>query len=218
MATNLVSELNSLDFSKYIGGPIQAAVDAQNSAAMAQVNFIKEVGIVPATTSTTTPTPGETTGNSNNTPESVRMIDFSFDRKNSQGVNETVKLQVPLLTMLSIPALRIDEMTIDFNCKLNSVETHDTSNTLGVTANVNANAWKVKFNVSASYQYQSSDTEKVQRTYSMKIHVRVVNDEMPAGLERMLNILESVIEAQITSSQNNNTEEPEDDEIGGGEG
>ncbi len=26
---NFVSELNSLDFSKYIGGPMQAAVDAQ---------------------------------------------------------------------------------------------------------------------------------------------------------------------------------------------
>ena len=36
MATNFVNELNSLDFSKYIGGPMQAAVDAQNSAAMAQ--------------------------------------------------------------------------------------------------------------------------------------------------------------------------------------
>jgi hypothetical protein len=209
MPANFVNELNSLDFSKYIGGPMQAAVDAQNSAAMAQVNFIKEVGIKTETVGT---------GDEARTVESVNMIDFTFNRKNSQGANETVTLQVPLLTMLSIPSLRIDEMTIDFNCKLNSVETHDTSQSLGVDVNVGANAWKIKFNVSASYQYQSSDTEKVQRTYSMKVHVRVVNDEMPAGLERMLNILESVIETQITSSQNNNIEEPEDDEIGGGEG
>ena len=138
-----------------------------------------------------------TSTNAENNPDRVRMIDFSFNRKNSQGDDETVTLQVPLLTMLSIPSLRIDEMTIDFNCKLNSVETHDTSQSLGVDVNVGANAWKIKFNVSASYQYQSSDTEKVQRTYSMKVHVRVVNDEMPAGLERLMNILESVIEEQI---------------------
>ena len=29
---NFVNELNSLNFAAYIGGPIQAAVDAQNSA------------------------------------------------------------------------------------------------------------------------------------------------------------------------------------------
>ena len=41
---NLVQELNSLDFSVYIGGPLQAAVQAQHAASMSQVNFIKEVG------------------------------------------------------------------------------------------------------------------------------------------------------------------------------
>ena len=180
---NFVQELNSLDFSKYIGGPMQAAVDAQNSAAMAQVNFIKQVGLKAGT---------------NNSNE-VNMVDFSYTHSNGQD-SENVTLKVPLLTMLSIPALRIDEMTIDFNCKLNSVETHETTNTLGVTANVNANAWKVKFNVSASYQYKSSDTEQVERTYSMKIHVKVVNDELPAGLDRLLNILEGLIDAQIPAT------------------
>lgn len=187
---NFVSELNSLDFSKYIGGPIQAAVDAQNSAAMAQVNFIKEVGL-------------QTTGTTPNQTTKVTMIDFSYDRTIGEGTGTTtekVTLKVPLLTMLSIPALRIDEMTIDFNCKLNSVETHDTSQSLGVDVNVGANAWKIKFNVSASYQYKSSDTEQVERTYSMKIHVKVVNDELPAGLDRLLNILEGLIDAQIPAT------------------
>ena len=42
--TNLVQELNSLDFSVYIGGPMQAAIQAQHAASMSQVSFIKEVG------------------------------------------------------------------------------------------------------------------------------------------------------------------------------
>lgn len=184
MPANFVNELNSLDFSKYIGGPMQAAVDAQNSAAMAQVNFIKEVGIKT-----------ETVGA--NTVESVNMIDFTFNRKNNQGIDETVKLQVPLLTMLSIPSLRIDEMTIDFNCKLNSVESKNESQDLGVSGSLSLNVWKVKLNVSASYKQTTTKSENVERTYSMNVHVRVVNDEMPAGLERLLNILESVIDAQI---------------------
>ena len=45
--SNLVQELNSLDFSVYIGGPLQAAVDAQHAASMSQVNFIQQVGFEP---------------------------------------------------------------------------------------------------------------------------------------------------------------------------
>ena len=41
---NLVQELNSLDFSVYIGGPMQAAVQAQHAASMSQVSFIQAVG------------------------------------------------------------------------------------------------------------------------------------------------------------------------------
>lgn len=195
MATNFVNELNSLDFSKYIGGPMQAAVDAQNSAALSQVNFIQEVGLNI-----------DRNNNGEITSQSLRMIDFSYTKTNSDGTTDEVSLKVPFLTMLSIPALRISEMTIDFNCKLNSVETHDESKSLGIAASVGANAWKIKFNVSAAYQQQSSDTEKVQRTYSMKIHVKIENDEMPTGLERLLDILESMIEAQLNPPQSSGTD------------
>lgn len=39
---NLVQELNSLDFSVYIGSPMQTAIKAQHDASMSQVNFIME--------------------------------------------------------------------------------------------------------------------------------------------------------------------------------
>ena len=174
MPADFVSELNSLDFSKYIGGPMQAAVDAQNAAALAQVDFIKNVGL------------GDN--------DIVRTVNFTYS---SQSGNETqtTTLSVPLLTMLSVPALRIDEMTIDFNCKLNSVETKDTSESIGVSGSLSLNVWKVKLNVSASYQQTTNKSENIERTYSMAIHVRIVNDEIPAGLDRVLNMLESAITA-----------------------
>lgn len=40
---NLAGELNSLDFASLIGGPLQAAITAQNNASLAQVDFIKTV-------------------------------------------------------------------------------------------------------------------------------------------------------------------------------
>lgn len=174
---NFVNELNSLNFAAYIGGPIQAAVDAQNSASMNQVEFIQKVGL--------------------DENKEVKMAIFKYDTssvgESGAVITNTVTLNVPLLAMLSVPSLRIDEMTIDFNCKLNSVETKDVSTDFSGTASAGLNLKKFNFQVSASYQHKTASSEKVERTYSMVVHVRVVNDEMPAGLDRVLSMMEDAI-------------------------
>lgn len=169
---------------------MQAAVEAQNSASMAQIEFIKNVGLETVAT--------DSSGNATETK--VRMVEFNYSTVDG-GVETTKSLKVPLLTMVSVPSLRIDEMTIDFNCKLNSVATSNDTQSLEIGASLNLNVWKVKLNVTASYKQTTSNSEKVERTYSMNVHVRVVNDEIPAGLDRILNILESEIRA---ASQNAN--------------
>ena len=197
---NFVSELNSLDFSKYIGGPMQAAVDAQNAASMAQVNFIKEVGLynIP---------------DSNDEEESptlssdVRMVDFKYQSVEN-GVNVNKVLTVPFLTLVSVPALRITEMEIDFNCKLNSVESTTDEKDFSAGGSLKLDVWKVKLNVSASYKQKHSETEQVERTYSMSVHVKVENDEMPAGLDRVLNILESEIRSTSTPITEDDDDQP----------
>ncbi|MEC5172643.1 DUF2589 domain-containing protein [Chryseobacterium nepalense] len=193
---NLVQELNSLDFSVYIGGPLQAAVKAQHDASISQVNFIKEVGFVPS--------------EEEDEPVALRYVDFNYKKSvpnpdydpdaTTEAATERfttaeVSLKVPFLTMLTIPALRIDEMTIDFNAKLNSVETQNVSSEFSGSASLSAKIWKVKFNASASYKKTSSSTSTTERTYTLGVHVRAVNDELPAGLARVMDMLEDSISA-----------------------
>ncbi len=194
---NLVQELNSLDFSVYIGGPLQAAVDAQHAASMSQVNFIKEVGFVP---------------NANPAlPSELRYVTFKYKKDvpnptydptattgpNSLPYNKVaVEIEVPFLTMLTIPALRIDEVNIDFNAKLTSVETTNVSSEFAGSASISGRFWKVSFKASASYKRTSSSTSTTERTYNLGVRVRAVNDEIPAGLERILNMMEESIVRQ----------------------
>jgi hypothetical protein len=196
----LVQELNSLDFSVYIGGPLQAAVKAQHDASISQVNFIKEVGFIPAVAASGS---GATAVAAS--PAQLRYVDFNYQKSvpnptydpNLPGSPLTkdvsVNLKVPFLTMLTIPALRIDEVTIDFNAKLNSVETQAVSSEFAGSASVSGKIWKVKFNASASYKKTNSSTSTTEKTYNLGVHVRAVNDELPAGLARILDMLEDGI-------------------------
>lgn len=198
---NLVQELNSLDFSVYIGGPLQAAVDAQHSASMSQVNFIKEVGFVttPGNPSATPAIPAST---------DLRYVDFKYKKRvpnpafnpaaavsatNQEFIDSEVTIKVPFLTMLTIPAIRIEEINIDFNAKLTSVETTAASSEFAGSAELSAKFWKIKFKASASYKRTTSSTSNVEKTYTLGVRVRAVNDELPAGLDRILTMLEDSI-------------------------
>ena len=129
---------------------------------------------------------------------------FAAEKAATPAVFQTMMLEVPILTMLPIPFIRIEETTIDFNAKINSVEETKTDETFKIDASLDA---KVKYpplfsiatvnlKVSTSYQKNTQTGTKVDRTYSMAVHIRAVQDEMPAGMEKILGILEDAIKSQ----------------------
>lgn len=195
---DFAAELGDIDFENLIGGPLNACVTAQTNASVATVNFIKEVGfqkIDPADP---------------NSEEEIRMVDFTHKRKvlnpaydatkdpggsgtdsdgNTKYNDETVELKVPFISLLNVPSLRIETCDIDFNVKLNSTYTKNVTNSIGIDASVSGGFWAVKFKVTASYRRSSSTGVKVEKQYTMGVKVKATNDEMPAGLERVLGIL-----------------------------
>ena len=176
--TNLTAELNNIDFRKMIGGPLQAAVDAQVASSLATVDFINKVGF--------------TAPDSDGKRELV-MVDFTHKRKdvdaNGAPVEKETFIKVPLLAMLPIPSLRIEHVIIDFNVKLNSVESSSTSDSLGVNAEVKGGWGPVSFKVSASYQRKTATNVEVKKEYALNVNVKAVQDEIPAGLEKILGML-----------------------------
>jgi hypothetical protein len=180
-------ELSSIDFESMIGGPLNAVVRAQAQSAQTSVDFIKSVGF----------------DSESNEPT---MITFSYMKaveiRNDQGEvtgTEPKKfdLTVPILTMLPIPFIRVEETTIAFNAKINSVQQSTTSSShdLNTKLSVKAGWGPVSAKLSASYSYKksTSSSSKIERTYSLSVNVRAVQDELPAGTEKLLGILENSI-------------------------
>lgn len=215
-------ELSSIDFASMLGGPLTAVINAQAQAAMSTVNFIKEVGfhkpaqeqVAGGNTATMEPIyvtfkypkeiapyqpriPAQAADPANNVPARAEVAAVP-------AVYQTQELSVPILTMLPIPFIRIDSTTIDFNAKINSVEYQKTDTNLKVDASLEAKAgwlWgSAKLNVSTSYQRSTSQGTNVDRTYSMAVHIKAVQDEMPAGMEKLLGVLENAITSQPSAT------------------
>jgi hypothetical protein len=180
-------ELANLDFQSMIGGPLSAVVRAQAEAANTSVDYIKSVGFDKDT--------GKPT-----------MVEFTYDKPvettdsagNTTVAPATFKLTVPILTMLPIPFIRVEETTIDFNAKINSVQETTTSHSTDFNSSLSAKAgWgpiSARLKVSYAQKKSTQTGSKVERTYNLAVHVKAVQDELPAGTDRLLGILENNIQ------------------------
>lgn len=136
--------------------------------------------------------------------QAVATASFALAQPAVPAQFQVMVLEVPILTMLPIPFIRIEETTIDFNAKINSVEETKTDESFKINASVDAaikypplfSIATVKLKVSTSYQKNTQSGTKVDRTYSMAVHIRAVQDEMPAGMEKILGLLEDAIKSQ----------------------
>jgi len=184
-------ELSSIDFQSMIGGPLNAVVRAQAQSAQTSVDFIKSVGF--------------NAPDAKEDPGKPTMVTFEYDKiietKDDKGVITSevkpMKLTVPILTMLPIPFIRVEETTIDFNAKINSVteSTTASSSDLNTSLGVKGGWGPVSAELKCSYSNKksTSSTDKTERTYSLVIHVQAVQDELPAGMEKLLSVLENNI-------------------------
>ncbi len=170
-------ELASLDFANLIGGPLNAVVEAQAKSAITTANFIKEVAF--------------------DSEGKVIDVTFTYNRKNDDGKDQQFTLTVPFLTMLPVPYITIVDAVVEFNAKITSINESSSESTFSqeVNASVGGRYWFVSAKVTSktAYQKKSATTEREERTFDMHVRVEAKNQDMPAGTERLLTILENSI-------------------------
>lgn len=197
--TRGVRELRQIPFGSLIGGPMKAAIEAQALAAKTTVEFIQKVGFKGASDEAD---PFFGTGDAalaNSDFGDARTVTFKYTKADEDGAVSENSLTVPVLSIVPIPSLRIDEMKIDFTAKINDVvenaskDNFKTETSLGVKYKSFFSPVSVDFRTSMSYDRTSTSASRYTREYTMAIHVRAVQDELPAGLAKILNILEQAI-------------------------
>ncbi|MCM1982970.1 MULTISPECIES: DUF2589 domain-containing protein [Cyanophyceae] len=192
-------QLGALPFGNLIGGPLVAAIEAQAKAARSSVEFIKSVAFK--------------LDEDGNPTADVQMINFSYMQKSVDATSKEVTfkkatLEVPLLTIVPIPYIRIDDMTIQFKANISaessSKDTSQNQSETDVKGNVTGKyGWgpaSVEASFSAGYSAKKDSTSARDSRYSveytMDIYIHAVNDSLPKGMESVLQLLSQSINSQ----------------------
>lgn len=177
-------QFSGLDMQNLIGGPLRAAADASMQLADSTANFINKVGF-------------DENGN-------TRKASFQFEKKsfNEDGTTneDEMKIDVPMLAIVPIPNLQVDEVNILFDMEVKESEKSESATDLSATASGSLNLGIVKVNISGSVSSHSSNTRSSDNSAKYHVDVRATNHGTPEGLARVLDMMAASVSPSLVSS------------------
>lgn len=177
-------QFSGLDMENLIGAPLRAAADASMQLADSTASFINKVGF-------------DTEGN-------VRKATFQFEKKsfNEDGTTnqDEMKVDVPLLAIVPIPNLQVDEVNVLFDMEVKESEKSESATDLSATVSGTANFGIVKVNVSGSVSSHSSNTRSTDNSAKYHVDVRATNHGTPEGLARVLDMMAASVSPSLVNS------------------
>lgn len=166
---------SALSLTQLIGAPIRALVEAEAQAAMATANFIRSVGFVQ-----------DGSGNFGKLGD-LQMASFLRKRRNAQGEEETVEVQIPLLTMLPIPALQIRDAELEYTVKILDTELSRSDSPAALQASA-LGMPDVPATLRATLARDTRSEHRRSLDMLVKMKVNIEQSDMPAGLAKLLSI------------------------------
>jgi hypothetical protein len=186
-------EQTALSLYQLLGAPLYALIQAETYAANATAEFIEKVGFE-------APEESEVEGDLGK----LRTLTFKQERRGPDGQAASYKVEVPLLSMLPIPALQIQEAELEFFVKIIDTATQSRATRTGRSAQVKTTEEKPppgsRYVPMPGYldmkamlgRGQPNDPRTPNTAFDMQVHIKikVAQADPPAGLSRMFNLLE----------------------------
>ncbi|KUM03629.1 hypothetical protein AWB61_19245 [Chromobacterium sp. F49] len=204
---SMAQQFSGLPMKSLIGGPLQAAAEAQQSLAMTQTNYILETGF-----SRITDKNGKLVG--------YKPITAAIELAGTRPVvgtdgkvtpaNSALTLDFPILTMMPIPSMAVTSVDITFDMEVKSSYTHETtddsSSKLHVDSTWDAKAgWgcfsvEVKGSVAYDSSNSHSDTQSYQKSNDARYHVEVKAEQqpLPDGIKMLLQAFSKNMDMAMT--------------------
>ncbi len=177
-------QFSGLDMKNLIGAPLGAAADASVQLAHSTADFINTVGF--------------------DKDGKTRTAAFKFNQmgKNEDGTleNQEMCVDVPLLAIVPIPNLQIDEVNILFDMEVKQSEMSESSSDYSGSFSGRANFGLFKATVSGSVSSHSTNTRSSDNSAKYHVDVSATNHGTPEGLARVLDMMAANVAPTIAGS------------------
>ncbi len=174
--------LESLPLDHLISAPLMSACAAQVQLSNATCDFVKQMGF--------------------DDDDNVKMVSFKMNERDASGVVQEVNINVPLLTVLNVPSMQIQSVSIDLVVEVDAMsENKNTSESektsaFGVKVNAGYKGWglnvksEVTYNTTAKLSSSTSNNDKLNTKAKYQINLLAENRQ-PVGLTKILDRLVS---------------------------
>lgn len=180
----IAEQFAGLDMQNLIGGPLSAAADASIQLANSTADFINRVGF--------------------DQEGKVRTVAFAYQKRsmNDDGTSnlDEMKVDVPMLAIVPIPNLQVDEVNILFDMEVKQSEKSEKSMDMGATISGTLNLGIVKVSVTGSVSAHSSNTRSSDNSAKYHVDVRATNHGIPEGLARVLDMMAANVAPMLVGS------------------
>jgi hypothetical protein len=170
----------SIDFGSLVGAQLTALIEAETEGAEKSAEYIESVGFDRKADGTLT----------------LRMVTFDMRRRDTDGIVRTHSIKVPVITLVPIPLLTIEEANIEFELQIESVTT--------ATSEAGGGANSARSSIASLLTGKSRNklVTRLARTTrdnsttksDLKMSVKISQSPFPLGIERLLNTADLSVE------------------------
>jgi len=191
---NMSDQFKGLPMGELIGGPLNAACEAQVKLAQATADFIKVIGFLPPAKDAADPYSG---GTRTATFRFKRPVDNPAITPGEPGstLEEEVELCVPLLAIVKVPNLSITVVDVTFDMEVkssfSSKESSDTQASLDAEMSVGWGCFKATAKIHGSVASHKENTRSSDNSAKYHVAVHAEDKGMPEGLARVMDILQT---------------------------
>lgn len=173
---SVAKNFSDLPMRELISAPLNAAAESQFRLAETSLNFINKIGF-------------EDNGGN------PRLLKFDLERpvETPSGIEtNTVKVQAPLLGLVPVPALLIEDVHVDFQMEVTSTEASKSNTTAEAGTSASYKSW---FGASAEIHGKVTtsreNTRSTNQTAKYNVSVNARQQRPSEGLSRLMDILAS---------------------------
>lgn len=177
-------QFSGLPMKDLIGSPLAAAADASINLANSTADFINRVGF-------------DKDGN-------VRNVAFKYEKisKNEDGTLnlDAMKVDVPMLAIVPIPNLQVDEVNVLFDMEVKQSEKSESALDLSAAAQAKLDLGLFSVSVSGSVSVHQNNTRSSDNSAKYHVDVRAANHGTPEGLARVLDMMAANVAPSLIGS------------------